>query len=222
MKYLLLFLLFLSVVYPVSAHTLKIDGSIGVTTHVEPDDEPIIGKESRIFISIEDTSGKFKPNNPSVCDCVLHIEKDGQRLQTLPVVSGGSYTQLRYTFSEPGRYILHVEGKPNGTGSPFQAFNTQYSYFIRGGNLKPVEVNVLLTYFPYIVAVVGSMILVMFIDPIRKSSGTTKKGGQIDQIGIAHSHAEKGRSIDTLVRSRGQYRASRRIDKKEGKGKMST
>lgn len=145
----------------VSAHTLKIDGTMGVTLHIDPDDQPVVGVESKLFVEIEDKSGRFDSNNPSNCFCILRVVSRGETIATLPVVSGGSYAQLRYTFAAPGRYRVIVEGKPNKDGQLFQAFSTTFEYYVRG-DADISERNPLLAYVPYVVALDGVIIILMF------------------------------------------------------------
>ncbi|MBP9814157.1 hypothetical protein KBC80_03090 [Candidatus Woesebacteria bacterium] len=148
--------------YPVYAHTLKIDRAIGVSVHINPDDAPIAGKESAILVEITDSSGRFNATNPSNCICTLTVKSDGKSLVQLPVVSGGSYTQLRYTFPNAGKYSVVVDGKPNGEGQFFQSFSLTYEYFVKG-ETSITEVNPLVPFIPYMQALCGAIIIWMFV-----------------------------------------------------------
>ena len=151
----------------VDAHTLKIDGAIGVSVHINPDDEPIVGRESAIFVEITDSAGRFNAANPSNCLCTLTIFSDGVRVAQLPIVSGGSYTQMRFVFPTSGKYTLVVEGKPNGEGQLFQRFSLTYEYFVHG-EIGSDEVNPLLAFIPYVQALCGAIIIWMFISIRRR------------------------------------------------------
>jgi len=162
----ILFFSFLCVT-PVFAHTLKIDGNIGVNLHVDPDDTPIAGRESKFFVDIQDKSGRFNPNNPSNCDCKLIISQKDTVLKTLLVTVGGSYAQLRFTFPTAGTYTVVVEGKPLGQGVAFQTFRTKFEYFVKSGSSEESSVqtdqNALRGYAPYVALVIGLVIITMFL-----------------------------------------------------------
>jgi hypothetical protein len=151
----------------VFAHTLKIDGNIGVNLHIDPDDAPIAGRESKFLVDIQDKSGRFNVNNPENCDCTLTIMQKDTVLNVLPVTTGGMYNQIRYTFPSSGTYHVIVEGKPNGKGVAFQSFRTNFEYFISSGDSQGVSLktdsNPLLVWLPYIAALIGSCIVLMFV-----------------------------------------------------------
>lgn len=149
-------------VRPAVAHTLKIDRSIGVSVHINPDDAPQAGKESSVFVEITDSSSRFNTANPSNCICTLTVQYEGKPLAQLPVVSGGAYAQLRYTFPHAGRYTVIVEGRPNGEGQAFQSFSLSYEYFVKG-ETSVSETNPLVPYIPYVQSLCGAFIVWMFI-----------------------------------------------------------
>jgi hypothetical protein len=155
-------LLFLILAKPTFAHQLKIDGSMGVTIHIDPDDEPRAGTESKIYVTFEDSSGRFNPANPSNCICTLTIFSGEQQVVQLPVVNGGAYAQLRYTFPTSGKYTAVVEGKPTGEGQRFGAFKTSYEYYVRGDGVV-IDQNPLSVYIPYVEATIGAGIVWMFM-----------------------------------------------------------
>ena len=153
-------------VRPVLAHTLKIDRAIGVSVHINPDDAPQAGKESAILVEITDSSNRFNTANPSNCICTLQVMYEGKSITTIPVVNGGSYAQLRYTFPQAGRYLIVVEGKPNGEGQAFQSFSLSYEYFVKGDS-SVTETNPLVYFIPYIQALCGAFIVWIFISVKR-------------------------------------------------------
>ncbi len=163
----ILIIVFFSWVPSVSAHTLKIDGAIGVNLHVDPDDAPVGGVESKFLLDITDKNGRFNPNNPANCECTLTILKDGTVIKTLPVVAGGSYAQLRYTFPQSGIYTVVVEGKPKGEGVPFQSFRTEFEYFVKSGLGEDISIppnnNALAQWLPYVVLVMGIFLIALFV-----------------------------------------------------------
>lgn len=171
-KFLLSLLVCLSVglffeVTSVFAHTLQIDKNIGVNLHIDPDDAPVSGKESKFLVDIQDSSGRFNPNNPANCDCVLTVFQYGKELKKMPVVAGGAYAQLRYTFPTSGVYKIIIEGKPKGEGIPFQEFRAEFEYFVKPGSSDTssfqVQQNGLGMYIHYIVLGIGIIIILMFV-----------------------------------------------------------
>ena len=149
------------------AHTLKIDGTIGVSLHIDPDDAPTAGQESKFFLDITDKAGRFNPSNPGNCACVLHIEYDGELLKTFPVVSGGSFTQIRYTFPHTGTYKVTIEGRPQGEGIPFAEFRTVFEPYVAPGvseeAREATSANILRQYIPYVSAALGVAIVLLFL-----------------------------------------------------------
>lgn len=149
-----------------SAHTLKVDGTFGVTVHIDPDDAPKAQEQSTIFVSIKDRSGKFDEKNPQGCDCMLTILKDGKELTQLPIVTGNTYKTLSYTFPQSGSYDLVVTGK----GKTLDPFGASFSYYVSGENTDTflATQNPLWNYFPFVIVIVGFVILLMFLNPFKK------------------------------------------------------
>lgn len=151
----------------VYAHTLKIDKNIGTTVHIDPDDTPIAGSDSKIFVEIEDKSGRFNVSNPENCDCRITIVRNGLELKTLPVVTGGRYNQLRYVFPTSGVYHLILTGKPTSGGIAFQEFRTDFEYYIKPGisenRVVLLQKNPLRDWVLYIVAAAGGAIVLLFV-----------------------------------------------------------
>ncbi len=126
----------------VSAHTLKINGSFGITTHIEPDDAPLAGQESKILIDIQDKSNRFNPYNPQSCNCVVEIQQNGRILKRLPFVIGNSFVQPRFVFPYGGTYRVLVRGEYNGQGTAFDSFIGSFDYYVDGQNkMADVSVN---------------------------------------------------------------------------------
>lgn len=160
---------FIALQKPVTAHTLKIDGNIGVTLHVEPSDEPVVGKTSNIFIDIQDNSRKFDPNNPENCDCYLEILKGETPLKRISLVAGNSFTQPSYTFPEKGTYTLIVSGVWNGEDVAFDDFRVSYDYYVsEKSSSSPhqiLEQNSLKKYVPFVILIAIGSIILLFLLP---------------------------------------------------------
>ena len=161
-----MFIVFFLAPQQVFAHTLKIDGTIGVILHVDPDDAPVAGIESKLFVEIQDKSGRFNVNNPENCDCRLSIVQKDKTIKTLAVTTGGTYNQLRYTFPISGVYHVVIQGKTNGKGLAFQSFRTDFEYFVKPGGSEFAVIqqeNPLRAWTPYIAAAIGSAIILIFV-----------------------------------------------------------
>ncbi|MGB8215698.1 MAG: ferric reductase-like transmembrane domain-containing protein [Candidatus Methanoperedens sp.] len=176
-KNLILFLIFFVSFIPcVHAHTLRVDGSIGVLMHADPNDAPVAGQVTSFFVNIQDNSGKF---NISACNCTLAIEKDSREIAAFPITSNGFHQQIEYSFPASGIYKAIVVGKPATVGE-FQSFKTTFEYYV-SGNLKTgnePDANPLQDYFPLIVLIAGLAILAMLV-PNRKPSEQEKEASRI-------------------------------------------
>ncbi len=126
---------------PVLAHVLKTDGNIGLTLHIDPDDDPIIGQLAIFYIYLKDTSGQFQPQN---CTCGVSILQNQQsifstQLYTTPN-SNDLNTAFQYTFSKPDIYTIVVSGQPKANNSPsFQAFRISFDWRVSRTNTTPTN-----------------------------------------------------------------------------------
>ncbi|CAN5154256.1 hypothetical protein BH09PAT2_BH09PAT2_10820 [soil metagenome] len=172
MKKIILFtitILFIPLLSPVMAHTLKIDGNIGITLHIDPDDEPLAGKEAKILFDIQDKSHQFDSANPSNCNCFLEIKDSSKSLEKLSLVAGNTYSQLRYTFPYGGKYTFIVTGKWDGQGVPFTPFSASYDYYVlpQQGQSKQAQNdrNTLKDYLPFVIVMGIGSISLLFLLP---------------------------------------------------------
>ncbi len=111
------------VVFPVSAHILKTDGSIGAVVHITPDDDPVAGENSQFFFDFKDTNGTFKTDQ---CNCKVTILKSdveifSQSLSQSSNEASANSAVFMYTFPERGLYIVKLTGQPllDNTFKPF-------------------------------------------------------------------------------------------------------
>jgi hypothetical protein len=97
---------------PILAHTLKVQNEVGVSLHIDPDDDPIAGQEAVFYPKITDKTNLFKISD---CDCRVQISQNGEVLfQTVlitdPSESNGKDAVFRYTFPAKGNYLLEMSG----------------------------------------------------------------------------------------------------------------
>lgn len=170
---LVVIVIFMYVVVPwfisASAHTLKIDDSIGVTIHIEPDDAPIANQKSNIFVEIKDKNNQFNPEKPSNCDCFITIRFPNNKFVSMPLVTGNRLNPIPFIFPQSGTYAFQVKGSWNGKDKPFQSFETNYTYYVRGDKdhfveeTDGVQTNILKQYLSFVILIATSTIVILFL-----------------------------------------------------------
>ncbi len=123
-SYIFLFFIF---AFPVQAHVLKTDNSVGAVIHIDPEDDPIAGEVSNIYFEFKDKNGDFKA---SECDCQFIVKKEGQEIFRTALFGAGDEPNLTssavsYTFPDKNIYQIEVSGKPT-TGELFSPFTLRY------------------------------------------------------------------------------------------------
>lgn len=116
-------------VTPIKAHILKTDGSIGVTLHINPDDDPIINEEATFYFEIKDKENKFKPEN---CTCTVTISNREKVIAIEPLFKSSSSNAINspafsFIFPKKDIYTVLLEGKPKEMNS-FQDFNLKFNF----------------------------------------------------------------------------------------------
>jgi hypothetical protein len=160
MRYLLI-ILFMLLPSFASAHILRIDNGMGVTMHIQPDDAPVAGKSSEIFIDITDSNNRFKATD---CACQLTISHRGSELAKIPVTSPEGYTTIGFGFAKPGSYTFTVSGA--SLTDQFDDFITSFTYYVKSGDaFEEKNVNPLKSYIPYIVFSVSLAIIGIYLGP---------------------------------------------------------
>jgi len=135
---LLINLLFFFIVTPAEAHFPAKDGDMTVTLHVDPNDDPIPGKQAHLYFLFTDASNKFKLAN---CTCTVSVAEEGtsthmqQQLNAYqsnkPSIWGAS---MPYTFPERNVYHIVLSGKPKKE-SEFEPFTV--SWYFRVDTINP-------------------------------------------------------------------------------------
>lgn len=124
----LIFFLFFSLLFlfptAIFAHELEIENSIGAVLHIDPLDNPKVGKPAKIYFEIKDKDNEFRPE---ICDCQLIISKDGVIFVTAKIYGPGSQNNsvFEYAFPKEGVYQLELSGKPI-EGSHFDNFEFNF------------------------------------------------------------------------------------------------
>ena len=162
----------------IQAHILKTDGTIGALIHIDPDDDPYVGKQSDIFFELKDTTNTFTPQS---CDCTVQILQDGIVLSTFSLFTNNEATDLShrtvtYTFPQKGIYTIKLTGTPK-TENSFKAFTITYDIRVSRENTSspsPDQVSIntytLLLGSLILVAIVGLFVVYRYTRRITKGN----------------------------------------------------
>ncbi len=113
------------------AHEVKVSSEVGGTIHIEPNDRPIVGQRTRIWVALTRRGGSVIPY--ANCDCRMEVRSlSDQNIQFQPSRSSTILERylglpiLEVTFPQIGRYELKLMGSAkNGENfSPFELIFT--------------------------------------------------------------------------------------------------
>ncbi len=77
MKYIVIFAMLFTLIYggvTTKAHFLQTSNGIGGVIHVEPNDQPLVGVDTQMYIELKDTNNRLSETN---CKCTIEIKKNG-------------------------------------------------------------------------------------------------------------------------------------------------
>ena len=103
---------------PVQAHFLAVDGSIGATLHIDPDDSPVAGQPATFYFDIADRANRFTLAN---CQCQASLSQAGHELIRSSIGQPG----FSYVLPRPDVYTVHLKGTPKKTGD-FEPFTISW------------------------------------------------------------------------------------------------
>jgi hypothetical protein len=126
-------LVLLTVVCPAWGHVVSSDGPIGVTMHIDPDDQPVTGAPTRFYLWFKDTTGRLQPQD---CRGTFSVS-DGSDFvvatQPLLARAGSGLTDVHdVTFDKPGVYTVRINGAPVTT-TTFHPFLITFQVRVAGG-----------------------------------------------------------------------------------------
>jgi hypothetical protein len=153
-----------------SAHVLRVDGTIGVLLHIDPNDKPVAERDAHFILSIQDSTGRF---DVTKCNCTVTIYYNEQRLDSYPFpVIVNKLLPIEYVFPRSGTYHIVVQGNPVNGGS-FQPFRTEFVNYVQGSLSSGGEpdVNPLMSYIPYAVLAAALLLAAIFAVPMKKMKG---------------------------------------------------
>jgi hypothetical protein len=113
------------------AHEVKTSQDVGGTIHIEPNDRPVVGKKSRIWIALTKRGGEIIPYGK--CNCQMEVRSLTDRrikfVVSNPLAIVERYLgvpSLEVTFPQVGRYELKLMGTPREE-QDFQPFEMTFT-----------------------------------------------------------------------------------------------
>jgi hypothetical protein len=109
------------------AHEVRTSQEVGGTIHIEPNDRPIAGKKTRIWIALTKRGGEIIPYEK--CNCQMEVRSLSDRNLKFTVSNSLAIIDrflglpsLEVTFPQIGRYELKLNGSPrdNADFAPFE------------------------------------------------------------------------------------------------------
>jgi hypothetical protein len=108
------------------AHEVKISNDVGGTIHIEPNDRPIAGRKSRVWIGLTKRGGDLIPYDR--CDCLLEVRSLTDKsiqftASKLPSILDRylGLPSIEVIFPQVGRYELRLTGSAK-EGTDFADF----------------------------------------------------------------------------------------------------
>lgn len=158
-----------------NAHFLETDNNIGAILHVDPNDDPTVGKQASFFFDFKDKQNKFRADS---CNCVFLIKENGKEIFSQPLFQNNATPSLEntsvfYTFPKIDVYEVVVSGKPTVSGT-FQSFRLSWNFRIDQQNnisTKPIDTSLRFIQSNLSHVVLGGIgigiLLIMFIIQVR-------------------------------------------------------
>ncbi len=113
------------------AHEVRTSQEIGGTIHIEPNDRPIAGKKSTIWIALTKRGGEIIPYGK--CNCRLEVRSLSDRNIQFTVANPLAIIErylglpsMQVTFPQVGRYELKLSGSAR-EGEDFQPFELTFT-----------------------------------------------------------------------------------------------
>lgn len=152
-----------------SAHVLSRDNTIGGVIHIDPEDNPIVAKNSAIYIDIKDTNNKFFGEN---CICTVNVTKNNQLLTTLSTNGDNQSLRTDYVFSEKGIYTLTLNAR--STNNSFDPFSLDYTVRVEreekvGKQSQDTAFELHTIHFISIAAVFIFFIILLVVNKLRET-----------------------------------------------------
>jgi hypothetical protein len=113
------------------AHEVRTSQEVGGTIHIEPNDRPIVGKKTTIWIALTRRGGELIPYRK--CNCRLEVRSRSERYLQFTVANPLAIIErylglpsMTVTFPQIGRYELKLSGSARD-GEDFQPFELTFT-----------------------------------------------------------------------------------------------
>ncbi len=143
------------------AHQNNVDAGISATLHIDPADQPLVGKEAKFYFVFQDESGTFDIRQ---CDCSITLSKDGKQVEEHNVqledpsfAALGDQPLLTKTFSDEGVYDVQLIGKPKD-GAVFSTFTLNYHVQVGGNSFSLLQHHLVTEHLGHIIIFGGGFI----------------------------------------------------------------
>ena len=118
-----LLLLMLFQAQPGLAHSLQIEGDVGVLMHVDPGDEPVAGGQAALMFEMQDRHGRFSLDR---CDCRLRISRNNIEIFDGAIIGDRPAAAIvPFVFADSGMHRAEVSGNPR-PGATFPPFHVVF------------------------------------------------------------------------------------------------
>jgi len=113
------------------AHEVRTSNEVGGTIHIEPNDRPIAGQKTRVWIALTKRGGEIIPYKK--CNCSLEVRSLTNKNIKFTVSKSGSILDrylglpsIEVIFPQVGRYELQLSGSAR-EGEDFQPFELTFT-----------------------------------------------------------------------------------------------
>ena len=113
------------------AHEVRTSQEVGGTIHIEPNDRPVAGKKTTIWVALTKRGGEIIPYG--TCNCRMEVRSLSDRSIRFTVGNSLAIIErylglpsLEVTFPQVGRYELKLSGSPRD-GEDFAPFELTFT-----------------------------------------------------------------------------------------------
>ena len=129
------------------AHEVEIEGDVGATLHIEPNDTPKAGEEVLAWFALTRLGGETIPLESCNCTLAVYAQPNDQPYEgttpaltpELSAVNAEGYQDIpgaRLTFPDVGTYTMVISGEPKQEGD-FTPFTLDFEKTIASGAPVP-------------------------------------------------------------------------------------
>lgn len=105
-----------------SAHVVENGKQVSAIMHIQPDDDPIAGKDTRLQFTFASSANAFAVRN---CDCSIILVQGEQEVAHVSLIGTNTVGVAQVTFPQIGAYEVVLHGNPRDTS--FQPFTLTYT-----------------------------------------------------------------------------------------------